>query len=43
MFNQLGNDGQNFVVAYASQSNDKTNAKYNLYEGDCLIVVWAIS
>ncbi len=36
---QLGNGGQNFVVAYASQSNNKIDAKYNLYEGNCFIVV----
>ncbi len=39
MFTQLGNGGQNFVVAYASQSNNKTYAKYNFYEGNCFIIV----
>jgi len=39
MFTQLGSGGQNFVVAYASQSNNKTYAKYNFYEGNCFIIV----
>jgi hypothetical protein len=43
MFTQLGNGGQNFVVAYASQYTSKVDAKYNLCEGNCFIVVWAIS
>jgi hypothetical protein len=29
-------------VAYASWSNNKTKAKYNSYEGECFVVVWAI-
>jgi len=40
---QLNDDGQKFVVAYANWSNNKTKVKYNLYEGECLIVVWAVS
>jgi hypothetical protein len=31
-----------FVVAYASRSNNKKEAKHNSYEGECFIVVWAI-
>jgi hypothetical protein len=30
------------VVAYVSQSINKTKTKYNSYEGECLIVVRAI-
>jgi hypothetical protein len=30
-------------VAYVSQSNNKTKAKYNSCEGECLVVVWVIS
>jgi len=43
MFIQLDDDGRKFVVAYASQSNNKTKAKYNSYEGECLVVVWVVS
>ncbi len=42
MLIQLNDDGQEFVVAYASQSNNKTKSKYTSYEGECFIVVWAI-
>ncbi len=36
-------DNWKFVVAYASQSNNKIKAKYNSYERECLTIVWAIS
>jgi len=35
-------DGQEFMVAYANQSNNKTKAKYILYERECFIVIWVI-
>jgi hypothetical protein len=31
------------VVAYVNRSNNKTKAKYNSYEGECLIIVWVVS
>jgi hypothetical protein len=40
---QVDDDGQEFVVAYANRSNNKTKAKYSLHERKCLIVFWAIS
>jgi hypothetical protein len=43
MLTQLDDDGWEFMVAYANQSNNKIEAKYNSYEGECLAVVWAIS
>jgi hypothetical protein len=43
MLIHLDDDGWEFVVAYASWSNNKTETKYNLYEGECLTVVWAVS
>ncbi len=43
MLTQLDDDGQKFVVAYASWSNNKIKAKYNSYEGECLVVVWVVS
>ncbi len=39
MFTQLDDDGQKFVVAYVSRFNNKMEAKYNSYEGECLAVV----
>jgi hypothetical protein len=36
---QLDDDGREFVVAYANQSNKKMEAKYSSYEGVCLVVV----
>jgi hypothetical protein len=38
MFTQLDDDGWGLVVAYASQSNNKTYVKYSSYEGECLVV-----
>jgi len=43
MFTQFDDDGQEFVVAYVSRSNNKIEAKYSSYEGECLVVVWVIS
>jgi hypothetical protein len=39
MFIQLDDDGQEFVVAYTSCSNNKTKAKYSSYERECLAIV----
>jgi len=35
-------DGWEFMVAYANQSNNNIEAKYNTYGGACLIVVWVV-
>ncbi len=43
MLTQLDDDGQKFVVAYVRCSNNKIKAKYNSYEGECLVVVWVVS
>jgi hypothetical protein len=40
---QVDDDGWKYVVACASRSNNKMEAKYNPYEGECLIVVWVVS
>jgi hypothetical protein len=42
MLNQLDDDGQKFMVYYVNQSNEM-KVKYNLYEGKCFTIVWAIS
>jgi hypothetical protein len=41
MFNQLDDEGPKFMVDYVNQSNE-TKVKYNVYEGGCFIIVWAI-
>jgi hypothetical protein len=41
VFTQLDDDGREFVVAYANQSNKKM--EYSSYEGECLVVVWVVS
>jgi hypothetical protein len=43
MLIHLDDDGWEFVVVYASWSNNKTSAKYNLYEGECPAIVWVVS
>ncbi len=42
MLTQSDDDGQEFVVVYANQSNNKTKAKYNSYEGEYFAVVLVI-
>jgi hypothetical protein len=43
MLTQLDDNGWEFVVAYASWSNNKMEAKYSSYEGECLTIVWVVS
>ena len=40
---QMDFDAKEFVVAYANRSNNNAKAQYNLYEGECLAIVWAIA
>jgi hypothetical protein len=42
MLTQL-DDGKKIVIAYVNWSNNKMEAKYNSYEGECFIVVWIMS
>jgi hypothetical protein len=40
---QCDDEGKEFVVAYASPSNNATESHYSSYEGGCLATVWAVA
>jgi hypothetical protein len=39
---QMDDDGKEFVIAYASRSNNNVEAQYSSYEGEYLAAIWAI-
>jgi len=39
---QLDEEGKEYVIVYASQSNVKVESNYSSYEGECLVVVWVV-
>jgi hypothetical protein len=40
---QCDDEGKEFVVAYASRSNNATESRYSSYEGECLAAVWVVA
>jgi hypothetical protein len=40
---QCDDEGKEFVVAYASCSNNAAESHYSLYEGECLVAVWVVA
>jgi len=42
IFGQLEEEGKKYVIAYASQSNNKAKNNYSSYEGECLVVIWVV-
>jgi hypothetical protein len=39
---QLDEEGKEYVIAYASQSNIKVENNYSSYEGECFTIVWVV-
>jgi hypothetical protein len=42
ILSQLDEKGKEYVIAYASQSNNKVESNYSSHEGECFVVVWVV-
>jgi hypothetical protein len=42
ILSQLDEEGKEYVIAYASRSNNKVESNYFSYEGECLVIVWVV-
>jgi hypothetical protein len=42
ILSQFDEEGKEYVITYASRSNNKANNNYSSYEGECLAVVWVV-
>ncbi len=40
---ECDDEGEEFVVAYASQSNNAAESRYSSYERKCLAMVWVVA
>jgi hypothetical protein len=36
---QFDEESKEYVIAYASQKNNKAKSNYSLYKGECLVVI----
>jgi hypothetical protein len=39
---QLDEEGKEYVIVYASRSNNKVENNYFSYKGKCFVVVWVV-
>ena len=42
ILSQIGEDGEEGVIAYASRSNNKAESNYSSYHGELLAAVWGV-
>jgi len=42
IFGQLDKEGKEYVIAYASRSNNKAESNYSSYKGECIAILWAV-
>jgi hypothetical protein len=42
IFGQLDEKGKEYVITYASRSNNKAESNYSSYEGECRAIIWVV-